>query len=102
MRPKKQRWIRCKPGTRCFRPCGKRPSELEGVVITLDEYEALRLTHLEGKEQAATAKMMGVHSSTVCRILQSANKKLTDALVNLKAIKVEGGNCKVIVSKKCR
>lgn len=99
MRPKKQRWIRCKPGTRCFRPCCKRPSELEGVVISLDEYEALRLTYLKDKEQAAIARMMGVHSSTVCRILQSANKKITDALVNLKAIKVEGGNYKVRKNK---
>ncbi|MBU2567549.1 MAG: DUF134 domain-containing protein [Elusimicrobia bacterium] len=39
--------------------------------------------------------MMKVHRSTVLRILDSANKKIADALVNIKAIKIEGGCCKL-------
>jgi predicted DNA-binding protein (UPF0251 family) len=68
---------------------------LEGVTLTLDEFEVLRLCDLEGDEQAHIAKTMRVHRSTVSRILSSARKKLADALVNLKAIKIEGGCCKV-------
>jgi len=96
MRPKKTRWVKCEPGERCFRPQCKPLSELEGVNMTLDEFEAIRLSYLEGLEQEKVAKMMKVHRSTVSRILDSANKKIADALVNIKAIKIEGGCCKII------
>jgi predicted DNA-binding protein (UPF0251 family) len=96
MRPKKTRWIRCKPGERCFRPQCKSLDELEGVVLTLDEFEALRLSDLEGLTQEEVAKQMKVHRSTISRILVAAHKKVADALVNIKAIRIEGGCCKVI------
>jgi len=64
------------------------------VVLTLDEFEALRLCDLQGLEQQAIALKMKVHRSTISRILASARAKITDALVNLKAIKIEGGCCK--------
>ncbi|NLE64760.1 MAG: DUF134 domain-containing protein, partial [Elusimicrobia bacterium] len=48
MRPKKTRWVKCLPGERCFRPKCKKPGELEGVTLTLDEFEAIRLADLEG------------------------------------------------------
>jgi len=63
--------------------------------MTIDEFEAIRLAHLEGFDQEKIAKMMKVHRSTVSRILDSANKKIADALVNIKAIKIEGGCCKL-------
>ena len=68
---------------------------MEGVNLTLDEFEALRLCDMEGYEQSRIAKTMRVHRSTVSRILSSARKKLADALVNIKAIKIEGGCCKI-------
>ena len=95
MRPKKTRWIKCSPKERCFKPKCKRPEELEGVTLTIDELEVLRLSHLEGWEQNKIAKGMKIHRSTVSRILSSAHKKMTDALVNIKAIKVEGGCCEI-------
>ncbi|MCX6112936.1 MAG: DUF134 domain-containing protein [Proteobacteria bacterium] len=96
MRPKKTRFIKCNPGERCFRPRCKSIKELDGVVLTIDEFEVLRLSHLEEFEQDKIAKQMKIHRSTVSRILTSAHKKITDALVNIKAIKVEGGCCEVI------
>lgn len=96
MRPKKTRFIKCSPGERCFRPKCKTLAELEGVILTVDEFEVLRLSHLEEFEQDKIAKQMKIHRSTVSRILTSAHKKITDALVNIKAIKVEGGCCEVI------
>jgi uncharacterized protein len=95
MRPKKTRWVKCEPGTRCFRPNCKSLDELEGVVLTLDEFEALRLTHLEGYEQGKIAKQMKIHQSTISRILNSAHYKVTDALVNMKAIRIETGCCRI-------
>lgn len=102
MRPKKTRWLSCTPGERCFRPQCKDPASLEGVVLSLDEFEVMRLIHLEKWEQEEVAAQMKVHRSTISRILASANKKVTDALVNLKSIKVEKGCCEVAVAKKGR
>ena len=93
MRPKKTRWVKCEPGERCFRPQCKKNSKLEGIILTIDELEAMRLVDLEGLTQEQTAKKMKVHRSTVSRIITSAHKKIADAFVNIKAVKIEGGCC---------
>ena len=100
MRPKKTRWVKCEPGERCFQPQCKPLKQLDGVRMTVDEFEAIRLSHLEGLTQEQVSKKMKVHRSTISRILESANKKIADALVNIKAIKIEGGCCKIM--KKCK
>ena len=96
MRPKKTRWVKCEPGERCFKPRCKSLNKLEGVSLTLDEFEAVRLSDLKGLTQEEAAKKMKVHRSTISRILECAHKKIADALVNVKAIKIEGGYCKII------
>jgi len=96
MRPKKIRWVMCEPGERCFRPQCKQEKDLQGVVLNLDEFEVMRLFHLAGYDQAKIAKQMRIHQSTISRILNSAHKKVTDALVNIKAIKIEGGCCQIV------
>ena len=96
MRPKKTRWIKCEPGEKCFKPQCKPLHELEGVVLTMDEYEAVRLSDLEELTQEEAAEKMKVHRSTVSRILNSAHQKIADALVNVKAIRIEGGSCRII------
>lgn len=96
MRPKKTRFVKCEPGEKCFRPQCKSLSELEGVILTIDEYEAVRLSDFDGLTQEETAKKMKVHRSTVSRILTSAHRKIADALVNVKSIRIEGGSCKII------
>jgi predicted DNA-binding protein (UPF0251 family) len=101
MRPKKIRWVTCYPGEKCFRPKYKRTQELQGVVLNLDEYEVLRLTHLEEYDQGQIAKQMKIHQSTISRILALAHKKVTDALVNNKAIRVKTGCCQIIKVKRC-
>lgn len=95
MRPKKTRWIKCEPGERCFRPQCKPVNKLTGVTMSLDEFEAIRLSDFEGLTQEEIAKKMKVHRSTVARIIQSAHLKVADALVNVKAIKIKGGCCKL-------
>jgi uncharacterized protein len=100
MRPKKTRWVSCLPGERCFRPQCKDPARLKGVALSSDEFEVLRLLHLEKWGQEAVARQMKLHRSTISRILSSAHNKVTDALVNLKSIKVEKGCCQVRQNKK--
>jgi len=96
MRPKKTRWIKCGPKERCFRPQCKPLSELDGVHLTLDEFEAVRLADLEELKQEEAAKMMNISRPTFSRIISSAHRKIGDALVNIKAIKIEGGCCEII------
>ena len=96
MRPLKTRWVKCEPGEKCFKPQCKPLHELEGVVLTMDEYEAVRLSDLNGLTQEEVAKKMKVHRSTISRILNSAHRKIADALVNVKTIRIEGGSCRII------
>ncbi len=95
MRPKKTRWVKCLPGERCFRPRCKSINKLEGVVLSIDEFEAMRLACLKEMKQKDAAKLMQISRPTFSRIVASACKKVTDALVNVKAIRIEGGCCTV-------
>lgn len=101
MRPKKTRWIKCAPQERCFKPLCKPLSKLEYVYLALDEFEAMRLACLEGLKQIDAAKLMKISRPTFSRILTSAQNKIADGLVNIKAIKIEGGCCKIQRSRSC-
>ena len=100
MRPKKTRWIKCEPGEKCFRPQCKPLNKLDGVLLTIDEFEAIRLADCEGFKQQEAAKRMRISRPTFSRIISSARSKVSDALVNIKAIKIDGGCCKVIDKRK--
>jgi predicted DNA-binding protein (UPF0251 family) len=95
MRPKKTRWVECVPGERCFKPLCRSLSRCEGVYLTLDEFEAMRLACLEELKQVDAAKLMKVSRPTFSRILTSAQRKIADGLVNIKAIRIEGGCCRI-------
>lgn len=71
----------------------KKGKRLEGVILTLDELEAMRLADLKGMHQEDAAKRLKISRPTFSRIIESARKKVTDGLVNIKCIKVEGGCC---------
>ncbi|MBU0605849.1 MAG: DUF134 domain-containing protein [Candidatus Omnitrophica bacterium] len=96
LRPKKTRWIRCLPGERCFKPLCKPLNKLKSVHLTLDELEALRLADLDGMKQVDAAKRLKISRPTFSRIVSSARNKIADGLVNIKAIRIEGGCCRVI------
>ena len=100
MRPKKIRWVKCEPGEKCFRPQCKPLSKLEGVFLTLDEFEAVRLADFEGLKQEEAAKRLKISRPTFSRIIAFAHNKIADAFVNIKAIKIEGGCCKITRRKK--
>jgi predicted DNA-binding protein (UPF0251 family) len=95
MRPKKIRWVRCDPSERYFKP-QHRPAGPEGVVLSLDEFEAIRLLDYEGLSQTKAAGIMHVHRSTVSRIVACARRKIARGLVEIKSLKIEGGCCRVI------
>lgn len=90
-RPKTLRLIDTIPTVKWFKPTGIKMCDLEEVSLTFDEIEAVRLADLESLYQEKVAERMGVSRQTVGRILVAARKKIAEALVNGKAIRLEGG-----------
>jgi len=64
---------------------------LEEVVLTLDELESLRLADLEAMYQKEAAERMKISRSTFSRIVEAARRKVADALINGKVLRLEGG-----------
>ena len=91
VRPCKCRRISAEPEARYFKPRGIPCSSLLEVILTLDEFEALKLADLNGEYQEEAAKKMNVSRQTFGNIIEKARKKLADAIVNGKALKIEGG-----------
>jgi len=90
------------PAKTFFKPAGVPVSELEEVRMSVEELEAVRLKDLLGLEQEACAEKMGISRPTYHRILSAARSKVAEALVEGKAIRVEGGNYEVIMRRfKC-
>ena len=90
-RPRRRRRVRFKPNITFFRPEGIRKVDLEESILTVDEFEAVRLKDLEGLDQEKAAKKMNISQPTFHRLIKSARKKIADSLVKGKAIKIEGG-----------
>lgn len=91
-RPRRCRWVGAEPNSSYFKPRGIPLAYLEEVTLSVDEHEALRLGDFLGLEQEEAAKRMKVSRQTFGRILTSARKKIADAIINAKAIKIEGGD----------
>jgi len=90
-RPKLCRRISSRPKFTSFRP--ERVGEsIDEVMLTVDEYEAVRLKDLLNLEQNLAAIKMRISQPTFHRLLLSARKKITDAIVHGKALKIAGGN----------
>ena len=75
-----------------FGPSGPGMTSPGEVVLTVDEYEAVRLKDLEGLDQAECAAMMEISQPTFHRLVTSARKKIADALTHGKTIRIEGGH----------
>lgn len=91
-RPQKCRRVEFLPNTTYFKPAGIPLRDLEEVCMSVEEAEAIRLKDLQGLEQEQGAGKMNISRPTFQRILTSARQKLADALLNGKAIKIQGGN----------
>ncbi len=82
--------IRRLPNINYFTPRGVK--KLEELVLTVVEFEAIRLKDSKGLDQIEAAKKMNISQSTFNRVISSARKNIADAIVNGKAIKIKGGN----------
>lgn len=104
-RPQKCRTITGQPASSIFKPAGIPKCDLEEVVLTLDEFEAMRLADFEGLYQDAAAESMNISRQTFGNILASAHRKIADCLIHGKSLRIEGGavdtNRRLFVCKAC-
>ena len=90
-RPVKFRRVCCLPKSNRFGPLGSMMGEKSQIIMTVDEYETIRLIDLEDFNQEECARQMKIARSTVQGIYIEARKKLAEALVKGKTLVIEGG-----------
>lgn len=89
-RPTKCRRVCHYPETLFFSPANAESHD--AVVMTVDEFEVIRLIDKEGFSQAEASRQMGVARTTVQRIYEIARKKIADVLVSGFPLRIEGGD----------
>jgi predicted DNA-binding protein (UPF0251 family) len=94
-RPIKCRRVSFFPQVTLFKPAGVPLKALEEVRLSMEEVEAIRLKDLEGLEQEQGAVRMNVSRPTFQRVLTSARQKIAAALLEGKAIRIEGGSFEI-------
>ncbi len=87
------------PEVNYFKPAGVPMVNLKESVLTVSEYEAIRLIDSNSVSQKKAGKKMKISQPTLSRLLKSARKKLSDAIVNGKAIKIKGGSYRMAQPK---
>lgn len=101
-RPPKCRRVEFQPDVTYFKPANIPLRSLDEVQLSVEEAEAIRLKDLEGLEQEASAERMSISRPTFQRVLASGRKKIADALLNGKAIRIAGGSFEMAFSRfKC-
>ena len=88
VRPRLCRRVRFNPKVKYFKPQGIPVRYLEVIELTKEEVEALRLKNIEGLDQVECAKAMKTSQSTFQRILSSVYKKVSEAIIRGKVIKI--------------
>lgn len=96
VRPYKERRVEQLPPETHYKPAGVPLRTLEEVILTIEEMEAIRLADIEQLDQGAAAERMEVSRPTFHRIVNKAHQKIATALWNGLALRVDGGNFRVV------
>ncbi|MBQ7585375.1 MAG: DUF134 domain-containing protein [Desulfovibrionaceae bacterium] len=91
-RPKQCRWVEQKPNVTFFKPCGVPLTELDTLILKVEELEALRLSDLEGLSTSEAAQKMRVSRFSFARTLKKARQLVAQTLIEGKALRIEGGH----------
>ncbi len=91
-RPHKPKLISGLPRAVFFKPMGVPFHQIEETVLRVEELEALKLVDMEGLYQEQAASRMGVSRQTLQRLLDEARRKVAEALIKGKALRIEGGS----------
>ena len=92
VRPKIPRCLKFNPRVVYFKPQGIPLRDLEEVLLLPDELEALKLYQVDELDQTAAAEKMAISQPTFARVLASATKKVAEALIEGKVIRMEKRN----------
>jgi uncharacterized protein len=87
-RPRKYRKVKCNPTAYYFKPRAVPLSNLEEIILEIDELESLRLADYQALSHEQAAAKMKISRATFGRIVEKARKKIADAILNGKAIKI--------------
>lgn len=99
-RPKIQKRICELPKVDTFTPSGSSGNNNDIITMSVEEYEVVRLIDYENLTQEQCASVMGVARSTVQRLYNDARKKLADSIINIKVLKISGGDYSLCVKKR--
>jgi len=88
---RRHRHIKMPPPMEGYKPFGVPMRELESVVMSIEEYEALRLADYENLTHKEAAVRMNISRPTFTRLYDKARKNVAKAFVEGKAILIRGG-----------
>ena len=91
-RPIKKRTVQEPPKIQGMKPIGVPVSFLDKVILSIDEYEAIRLADYEGLEHQKAAEIMNISRPTFTRLIEKARGKLAESIVAVKELIIEGGS----------
>jgi len=91
-RPQKNRIVKEPPLYSSFKPTGVMRKQLDQIMLTLDEYEAIRLADFLEKEQEEAASEMEISRPTFTRLVERARKKIASFIIEGKELYIEGGS----------
>jgi uncharacterized protein len=91
-RPKNHRIVHEPPLFTDFKPIGVPGQVLGRIMLSLDEFEAIRLSDQLGLSHAESADEMGISRSTFSRLIEKARKKMADFIIQGKQLSIEGGS----------
>jgi len=92
LRPAKERKVETPPRIQGMKPIGVPGKFLDKVSLTIDEYEAVRLSDYKGLDHKQASEIMDISRPTFTRLLKSAHHKIADAIVMVKDLIFEGGH----------
>ncbi|MBF0252913.1 MAG: DUF134 domain-containing protein [Candidatus Omnitrophica bacterium] len=90
-RPRKKKIVNGPPRADLFVPNG-RPGKIEEVLLNVEEFESIRLGDFLNMPQGEAATGMNISQQSFSRLLKRARNKVSDAIVNAKTIRIEGGD----------
>ncbi len=91
-RPQKERIVSVPPVFSSFKPTGVQRSKIYTVIMSLDEYEAIRLADFLNHDHESASELMGISRPTFTRLIDSAREKSARHLVQGSELRIEGGN----------
>ena len=99
-RPQCCRRVAASPRCDLFKPAGVSCASLDEIVLTVDELEAMRLADSEGMYQEQAAEQMNISRQTFGRTVQSARRKVAQALTQGRVLRIEGGAVEVMTMRR--